>query len=541
MLLTAAPSVTLAPEDLLAFLADPDSYPHGPDRVRVVQTHISYVALAPPLAYKVKKPVDLGFLDFSTLSRRRRYCEAEIRLNRRLCEGVYRRVVPLTLDDGGRLAWNGPGEAVEFAVEMNLLDEAHFLDRRIREGAVGAEDIDRVVDVLATFYRAQAPTPEAAAWGRTAALRQSTDENFRQTERFVGDLLTHAAFAALQTSAERFYAGRARLLNHRRASGRIVDGHGDLRLEHVYLPPDGADVASRACIYDCIEFNDRFRYVDVASDVGFLAMDLDVQGRPDLARRLCRRLAERLDDPDMAALLDFYKGYRAYVRGKVEAMRSLEEEVPEAERFASRCRARRYFRFALRYAVAGSRPLVAVVMGGVGTGKSTQARALGEALGWNVLSSDILRKRAAGVSLDHRGTAAERAALYRHERTRETYAALRETTLARAARGLGTVLDATYGRRDERDALRTALGQAGVAYRFIELSAPEAVVRPRLAEREGAPGVWSDARAADFDMLTSRYEAPNALEDAEHIVIDAAPAPETVTHAILDHLVRLRD
>ena len=541
MFLATAPSVTLAPEDLLAFLADPASYPHGPDRVRIVQTHISYVALAPPLVYKVKKSVDLDFLDFSTLSKRRRYCEAEIRLNRRLCEGVYRRVVPLRLDDDGRLAWDGPGETVEFAVEMNLLDEAHFLDRRIREGSVAPEEIDRVADVLAAFYLAQTPAPEAAAWGRIAALRQSTDENFRQTERFVGDLLSRAAFAALKTAVERCYLGRARLLNHRRATGRIVDGHGDLRLEHVYLPPAAADAASRVCIYDCIEFNDRFRYVDVASDVGFLAMDLDVQGRPDFARRLCRRLADRLDDPDMIALLDFYKGYRAYVRGKVEAMRSLDEEVPEAERFASRCRARRYFRFALRYAVAGSGPLVAVVMGGVGTGKSTQARALGEALGWTVLSSDIVRKRAAGVPLYRRGTPAERAALYAPERTRATYAALRETTLARAARGRGTILDATYGRRDERDALRAALDRAGVPVRFIELSAPEAVVRPRLAAREGAPGVWSDARPADFEMLTARYEAPNALEDADHIVVDATPSSEAVARVILDHLVRLRD
>jgi aminoglycoside phosphotransferase family enzyme/predicted kinase len=523
----------VAPETLVAFLSAPASYPHAPAHVELLHTHISYVALAPPLVYKVKKPVALGFLDFSTLDRRRHFCEEEIRLNRRLCTQIYRRLVPLTLNDG-RLAWEGEGETVEVAVEMDQLGAEGFLDARIERGLATPDDLDRVAKKLAAFYQGQSPMPEAAAWGRPERLRVSTDENFAQTEAFVGDLLSRPAFDALRAATDGFLDRQARLLHRRRVRGRIVDGHGDLRAEHVHFSDDGV------CIFDCIEFNERFRYVDVANDVAFLAMDLDRLGRPDLARHVATRMAERLDDPGLLTVLDFYKGYRAYVRGKVEAMRSTELEVPEGERADSRDRARRFFQLALRYAVAGTEPLVVAVMGGVGTGKSTQARALGEALGWEVASSDRVRKEAAGVPLFERGTAADRAALYTPDRTEATYATLRERALGAAREGRGLVLDATFGARRQRDALREALHAAGVSHRLVELTAPGEVVRRRLAEREAADAVASDARLEDLAMLAARYEPPDALEDADHVVVNAREGePEATARAILLHLVRL--
>jgi aminoglycoside phosphotransferase family enzyme/predicted kinase len=527
----------VAPETLVAFLSDPASYPHGPDHVELLQTHISYVALAPPLVYKVKKPVALGFLDFSTLARRRHFCEEEVRLNRRLCAQIYRRVVPITLHNG-QLVWGGSGEPVEVAVEMDQLDAEGFLDARIERGFATPNDLDRVAEKLAAFYQSQTPAPETAVWGRPARLRISTDENFAQTERFAGDLLSRPAFEALRAATDQFLDGQARLLHRRRAEGRVVDGHGDLRAEHVHFS-DAEEDGDGVCIFDCIEFNERFRYIDLANDVAFLTMDLDALGRPDLARHFATRMAARLDDPDLLTVLDFYKGYRAYVRGKVEAMRSTEAEVPPSERAASRDRARRDFQLALRYAVAGSTPLVVAVMGDVGTGKSTQARALGEALGWEVVSSDRVRKEAAGAPLFERGSKAERAALYAPERTEATYAVLRERALRAAREGRGIVLDATFGARRQRDALREALRAAGIGHRFIELSAPEEVVRRRLAARETADDVASDARLEDLAMLMACYQTPDALEDAEHVIVETDDDPEETTRAILLHLVRL--
>ncbi len=527
-----AAAAAAAPDEMMAFLADPALYAHGPARVDVVQTHISYVALAPPLVFKVKKPLDLGFLDYSTLDRRRHFCEEEVRLNGRLCAGVYEAVVPITRADG-RLAWGGAGAPVEYAVRMRHLDPAGFLDARLAAGTLALPDLDRVVSALAAFYRAQRPTPEAAAWGRADRLRLSTDENAAQTAGAVGALLSRPAYEALRYATGRFFDGRARLLARRRAEGRVVDGHGDLRLEHVHLTPE------QVCVYDCIEFNERLRFVDVASDVAFLAMDLDMHGRPDLARRVAAQMAEALGDPGILDVLDFYKGYRATVRGKVEGMRSAEPEVPASERAASAARAQAYFRLALGYAVAGSRPLVVAVMGRVGTGKSLLARALADALGWEAVASDAVRKAAAGVPAFVRGDADERAALYTPARTDATYAALSGAALDRAARGLSTVLDATFATRRHRAALRAALAEAGVEHRFVELVAPDDVLRARLAARDGAAAVVSDARLSDFEALADLFEPPSPLEDPDHLTTDATAPPEACTLDVLRHLVRL--
>ena len=522
----------ISPEALVAFLCDVDSYPHGPARVTLIQTHISYVVLAPPLVYKVKKPVALGFLDFSTLDRRRHFCEEEVRLNRRLCAQIYRGVVPITVEDGC-LRWGGSGEPVEYAVEMAQLDAQGFLDARLAQGLATADDLDRVVEVLVPFYVGQAPSPAASAWGLPERLRISTDENSTQTERFVGDLISRPAFDALRATTDGFLRSHAPLFRRRQVEGRIVDGHGDLRAEHIHFEDGGL------CIFDCIEFNERLRYVDVANDVAFLAMDLDALGQPDLARHFVARMAERLGDPGLLDVMDFYKGYRAYVRSKVEAMRSTEVEVPEAERVASRQRARHYFQLALRYAVAGSAPLVVVVMGGVGTAKSTQARALGEALGWTVVSSDRVRKDAAGVPLFDRGTAVDRTALYAPSRTEATYGALVEAAVRAAHEGRGVILDATFGARRHRDALRKAVGAAGFRHRFVELVASREVVQGRLADREVAEGVVSDARLEDWAMLMARYDGPDALEDPAHVVVETGGTVEATTREMLTQLVRL--
>lgn len=388
-------------ERLLPFLLNPQSYPHRPREVRLVQTHASFVFIAPPFVFKVKKPVNFGFLDFSTLERRRHFCEREVELNRRLCPGAYLGVVPISAAGGGFTF--GAGDAVvEYAVQMRQLTQRHFLDRVLARGAVTPRDLDRIAAALKAFYLAQHPTAAVEAWGRVDRLRISTDENFRQTRAFIGRTISRAALAAIRRFTNGFYRRNGALFAARVRGRSIRDCHGDLHLEHIHLTPGALH------IYDCIEFNDRFRYVDVASDAAFLAMDLDFEGRPNLARHFVAKLAAALHDDGLPRLMDFYKCYRAYVRGKVESLHSAAPAAPEAERQASAERARRYFRLALRYAVAGSGPLVLVVMGRIASGKSTLARALGAKLGWEVVSSNRVRKELAGYPLFERSSAAAR-------------------------------------------------------------------------------------------------------------------------------------
>ena len=537
------PEDAATPDELAAFLEAPGSYPHAPDDVELVATHLSLVALAGNRVYKAKKPVDLGFADFATLEKRRHFCEEEVRLNRRLCSGIYEGVAPIRRDDGGELTFADTGGApVAYAVEMKRLPDGGFLDDRIDAGDAGEDELEQVAQRLAAFYREREPAPAVAEEGRAENLRRSTDENFEQTEAHAGTLLPGPAFEALRYYTNRFLDARAALLARRRAEGRVLEGHGDLRLEHVHLAPFG-DEREDVCIYDCVEFSERLRAVDVASDVAFLAMDLDFHGRPGLALFFVRRMAALLDDPELPALVDFYKTHRAHVRAKVDAMQAEDDDLSPEKRAEQRERAQAHYRQALQYAATGSGPAVIAVMGRVGTGKSTQAHALAEALGSEVARSDRVRKQIAGVPPRERPDEATRAGLYSAEMTRKTYAALTDRALEAAEAKRPLVLDATFGKRAHRDALRDALAEADGAHRvphcFVELTAPDDAIKERLGAREGTSPL-SDARRSDFQMLAEGYEAPTALEDAFHFPACTEEGdPEATTTAILKHLVRL--
>ena len=497
-------------EELLAFLLEPHSYPHHPKHVRLKQTHSSYVFLAAPFAYKIKKPVNFGFLDFSTLEKRRYFSEREVTLNQRLCPTVHLGVVPISLRKG-RLAFGPFDEIVEYAVKMRKLEDRYFMLSLLKKGQVGTPELDRLVSTLKTFYEAQNPAEEVTAWGRIEKLKISTDENFRQTEDFIGFTISRPAFETIRFYTDNFYLRNADLFESRIRQQRIRDCHGDLHLEHIHISP------ATVSIYDCIEFNDRFRYIDVANDVAFLAMDLDFHRRADLSRQFTARITDALNDRGMVRLMDFYKCYRAYVRGKVESFHQSIPGLPERERRESRARAARYLRLALQYVVCGSEPMVLIIMGRAASGKSTLARSVGRELGWEVFSSDSIRKELVGVPLYQRSGPAVRRRLYSDAMTRKTYHTLVRNAINRLKERRSLIIEATFSNRQHRDELAQKLGTLGAAYCIIETQASEQTLRRRLVEREGKTNEISDARLEDFEMLTRSYELP--AEIGQHHLI----------------------
>ena len=491
---------------VLDFLAAPGSYPHRPDTVRLVQTHASWVFIAPPLVYKIKKPVNYGFLDFSTLALRQTDCEHELRLNRRLAADVYLDVVPVVETPAG-LQFGGQGRVLEWTVKMRELDAGGFLHQRLRQGEADTAMMDRVVDLLHGFYRRQGALPDAELALARRRLDEALRGNFEAMQGAAGQAVSAAALAAIVHYTRCFEQQHRALLDARSTQGWIRDCHGDLHTEHIHLSADAVR------IYDCIEFNEAFRHIDVACDIAFLTMDLDFNGRPDLARHVAARFAMLLQDAALPRLLDFYQCYRACVRGKVECLHSAGETVGAEERTASMDLARRYFRLALRYAIAGGMPCVFVMMGRVACGKSALAEALGHETGWRVISSDRVRKTLAGVALHQRGTAEERAALYSAEMTQRVYETLFAEATRAAAEGC-VILDATFSSRVHRDALRALLARLGLACIWVVAEADEATTLQRLHQRGRCGGVVSDARAEDHAQLNHHFEPPEELPDS---------------------------
>ena len=481
--------------------------------MRAIQTHISWVFIASPFVFKVKKPVDLGFLDFSTLERRRYFCQREIDLNRRLCPEIYLDAVPVYEIDSG-FSFKPPGDVVEYAVKMKELPRGWFLSELLEKNLVGEKEINRVISTLHRFYQAETPTAEIEQWGTPEKLKISTNENFTQVEPFIGRIISLAAFEAIRHYTNQFYKLNENLFRERIQQHRILDCHGDLHLDHVHLTPEATT------IFDCIEFNDRFRFIDMANDIAFLAMDFDFEGRSDLGNLLLRNAACELRDAGMLKVANFYKCYRAFVRGKVETIQATEKETTNRQEHEKQ--AARYFRLALRYAIAGSEPLILVVMGRVGTGKSTIAKRLAGELDWPVFSSDEIRKTLAGVPLTQRTPPELRNKIYSPQMTRQTYRKLIKDGLAAigCSRGRrpkplrphnGVVLDATFSTRALRKFLRDECRKANMPFQFVELEVDPNEIKKRLKARDEKTAETSDARLEDFQKLSASYEAPSEL------------------------------
>jgi uncharacterized protein len=322
-------------------LLNPEIYPDHPEDIRLIETHISLLFLTGKYVYKVKKPVDFGFLDFTSLEKRKYFCEEEVRLNRRLSPGMYLGVVGITSEQG-QFSIEGRGEVIEYAVKMNQIPEDHLMDRLLEKNRVTGEMIEAVSDKLADFYSSAETSNRIKSFAKPERVRQDTDENFDQTRKYIGVTISKEVYEGVKNKTSRFLEKKKGVFYERIAEDRIRDCHGDLRLEHIFLG-DGI------FIFDCIEFNERFRYTDVAADIAFLAMDLDYHGREDLSGRLIEAYLQKSGDRGVLNMLDFYKCYRAYVRGKVESFGLDDTNFPERKKAEARKRAQKYFELSFRY------------------------------------------------------------------------------------------------------------------------------------------------------------------------------------------------
>lgn len=500
---------------LIAALARPEAYPHPAEAIEVHQTHISVVFLAGAFAYKIKKPVNLGFVDYSTLEKRQHFCEEEVRLNRRLAPDVYLGVVPIVANGGamaaadaaaarraseGRLlpalafraTGSGDCAVVEWAVQMKRLPAEATLESRLKCGQVTAGQIRALAERVADFHRRAEANPRIAAFGRFEVVAGNARENLRQAESLVGKTVSPDVFERVRQLTEGHLGEQRGLIESRAGRGVPRDTHGDLRLDHVYLFPEAAAPGDLA-IVDCIEFSDRFRYADPVADMAFLAMDLSYHGRRDLANIFADAYFAAADDAEGRALVPFYSAYRAVVRAKVEGMELGETEIDAAQRQKSGERAKAHWLLALgELAAPGERPCVVLLGGLPGTGKSTLGRFLAESAGFTQLRSDLVRKEIARSG-----------GIYSPERTERTYAELLSRGEELLWHGGRVLIDANFRADWQRQLFFDAARRWAVPILFVHCQADRAVIRARLQQRRGDA---SDADWSIFEQLAQTWE-----------------------------------
>ncbi len=326
---------------LVQALLDPKIYPHAPQKVELMQTQMSFLFLTGDYVYKVKKPVDLGYLDYTTLETRRFFCQQELKLNRRLCPDIYLEVVPI-VQHHDKILLGGNGEVIEYAVKMRQLPPQRMMDVLLSNNQVSEGMVQQVAKKLADFHQQAETNAEISSYGSLSTILTNTVENFTQTEKYIGVSISQEQYQSIKAYTDAFVEQNTRLFEKRVKEGKIRDCHGDLHTAHICFI-DGI------CIYDCIEFNDRFRYCDVASEIAFLAMDLDHYRRADLSQGFVNAYVAQSRDEELRQLLNFYKCYRAYVRGKVESFKLDDPYISEEEKARVLAIARSYFDLAESY------------------------------------------------------------------------------------------------------------------------------------------------------------------------------------------------
>jgi len=487
--------------ELFTFFTDPKSYGLSEDRaVTHIQTHVSDVFLAGESVYKVKRPVNFGFLDFSTLDKRYTCCVREIEINKRLAGGVYEDVVAVCRSTEGGLYFNqGQGEAVEYAVKMKRLDDSLNLKNRLLNRTFSENHLKELVFELFEFYKLSMLPSKLQQFGLPHIIKRNTDENFEQTLSYVGKTIKPREFSQIESYTNDFLLNRIALINGRVQSGFIRDCHGDLHCEHIYFPKN----SNKPIIIDGIEFNDRFRYQDVASDVAFLVMDLEFQGYPDLAREFLKQYILVSKDEDLTELCRFYTVYRAYVRGKVEGF--VWSEIDDEEKKALIYnRVRRYFRLAFRKALGLNEPFLLVFFGPMGSGKTTLAKAMSDLLDVQLFSTDEVRKELAGIGKS-RHYVPYGEDIYSPAFNEKTYRTLISKGLALLKEGHCAILDGCFARGYERNLVMDSLKKLKLKpfAIFVSCEAPLNELKNRLDKRQDSGEQASNGR---LDILGKQME-----------------------------------
>uniref|UniRef100_A0A7C5KFK5 Aminoglycoside phosphotransferase domain-containing protein n=1 Tax=Thermodesulfobium narugense TaxID=184064 RepID=A0A7C5KFK5_9BACT len=474
--------------DLIKAMSDPAFYPHKAE-VKLITTHISYVFLTGKYVYKIKKPVNFGFLDFSTLENRKKFCEKEILLNSRINPNLYLGVLPISLINNSYIL-NSTENIVEYCIKMIELPQESLMSNLLLQNKVSQQDINRIAKKVVDFHKIANKIKDTQF---VDSIKYNLEENFRQTENIVNWLISKHNYNLIKKSSLNFFETHRSDFLDRMKGNLFVDGHGDLHSKNISIMPD--DIY----IFDCIEFNERFRIQDIASEVSFLSMDLDFNNRSDLSP-IYINTYQQLSNKEIMPYLNFFKSYLAYVRGKVLSFSFLNEpENKELEKTL-----RRYFRLSAKY-FDNTLPSIFVICGLSGTGKSALAKRLSAKTNIKRLSSDEIRKELAGIPKYESAKATYNEGIYSHEFTEKVYNKIFELSKLEIESNRSVIIDATFNSDFYRKKIINLQENLGVDMFLIEREADFEIVKERLTKRAAKRNTSSDADLEIYRRQLSEY------------------------------------
>ncbi len=508
---------------------NPEAYPVPATRVELLQTHVSWIFLTDTHAFKIKKPVDFGFLDFSTVEKRHFYCNEEVRLNRRLCPDMYEGVLELRADGDGA-SFTGSGPILDYAVIMKRLPADRMLDRIVERGEATTNMIEIVTEVISRFHAAAATSKYISEFGSLDKIMSNWNENFKQMQGYTTRTLPASELAAIRLWVDKFADTNRDLFARRVVQGFIRECDGDLHLENICLVED------RVYIFDCIEFNERFRFCDTAADIAFLLMDLDFHGRSDLSASALTAYQKSSGDSELAKLIDFYKTYRAFIRGKVECFLLDDSTIEQEMKEIAQKKSISYFRLARGYCERSRlRPTLFITCGTMGCGKSTLADQLAFELGIAVYNSDTVRKMSSGQTLEKSIIEPYGQGLYDKAVTDEVYEKLKKSAEDELKAGRSVLIDASFKRASDRAGCAALAALHGADFVILMVSCDEAEQKCRLSRRTASKDSVSDGRIELLEQQKSEFEYPHSGE-GRIITVNTMNRPEEQTSGIYKEL-----
>lgn len=488
--------------DLIQTMLQPAFYPHPVKApIQLIQTHVSYVFLTGDYAYKVKKPVDFGFLNFSTLEARQHFCLEEIQMNRQNAPEIYLDVLPIT-QNNQQLALDGTGQAIEYVLKMREFPQDDLFISLFEQGKLTETHMEELGKIVAQFHAKAQTNDYIKSFGEVAQVRQAIDENYQQTEQYIGTAQTQQQFDETKQFTDTFFEQQQDIFQTRIENNKIRECHGDLHLRNICL------WNNKIQLFDRIEFNEPFRFVDVMYDVAFAVMDLEARGRKELGNAFLNTYIEQTGDWEGLQVLPLYLSRQAYVRAKVTSFLLNDPAVPEDAKKAAMATAADYYKLAWNYTQQRQGKLI-LMSGLSGSGKTTVARHLARKLGAIHLRSDAVRKHLAGIGLTEKGGAE----LYTPEMNQKTYDRLLDLGIKLASFGWTVILDAKYDREAARQNAIATSKQHQLPLEIIYCSAPEQILRDRLNARN------NDISDATADLLTQQIASSEPFTEAEKLLI----------------------